>query len=568
MGGELMHRFFGITIQELMELGILEGAKILTGEGGLNRRITRVNVMEVPDILDWVTPGEFLLTTAYSIKDDLNKLKELIPQLDSKGLAGIGIKTKRYIKDIPDDILKLADALNFPIIEIPYDISYSEIILPLLTEIIDNQANILLKIDKFHNRLIQIMLRGGGLKEIAEIIHESSGNSLAIRENIFKTNTIIANEGMASEIEEILVGEENNKAVLKNHITDRSSHFVVKDSIQEKEIRRLSIPIYTEERNYGYIFIWEDKRELSPVELNVIESSTPIIALDLVKKMSIFEIENKHKIDFFDDLFSNDENRHRRALERSTFFNFDKDLNYAVIVISIENIEKHIQATPNNINFLNQLNARLVSIIERLSKFRKEKIILGNKSDCLIFLFGSKKDRSNQDIKKDIFEFCSEIIKYTEVESIKDNILIGIGRNYPRFTELWRSYREASRAAGSLKGGVSDKYIHYDDLGIYRILSYEEIRPEILQFYTEILEPLVKYDKDKDSELVKTLNKFFECKGNLKKISEEMYTHYNTIIYRIQRIEDITGRSLEDHNDRLNIQISLKILEILNEGKI
>ena len=49
-----------------------------------------------------------------------------------------------------------------------------------------------------------------------------------------------------------------------------------------------------------------------------------------------------------------------------------------------------------------------------------------------------------------------------------------------------------------------------------------------------------------------------------KKVSEEMYTHYNTIIYRMQRIKEITELDLDDPNQRLNIQIALKILNILN----
>ncbi len=50
--------------------------------------------MEVPDIIDWVEEGEFLLTTAFSIRDRLDELEELITQLNNRGLAGIGIKTK------------------------------------------------------------------------------------------------------------------------------------------------------------------------------------------------------------------------------------------------------------------------------------------------------------------------------------------------------------------------------------------------------------------------------------------------------------------------------------------
>lgn len=46
-------------------------------------------------------------------------------------------------------------------------------------------------------------------------------------------------------------------------------------------------------------------------------------------------------------------------------------------------------------------------------------------------------------------------------------------------------------------------------------------------------------------------------------MSENLYTHYNTVLYRINRIKEITGLNLDDPNDRLNLEIALKIRELL-----
>jgi purine catabolism regulator len=563
-----MYRSVGITIRDLLKLGILKDAKNLSGSAGMDRKITKVNVMEVPDILDWVQPGEFLLTTAYSIKDDIIKLKELIPELNKRGLAGLGIKTKRYIKEIPEIVLKTARDLDFPLIEIPYDVSYADIIMPVLTDIVNSQTTILKQIDGFNSRLMNVMLKGGSLKEIANAIHGGLGISLAIYENIFKSYEIICPDDQKEEIESIIVAESNRKRVMNYKDTGKNSYIRTRDMLGGKSVERIMIPICTEDRNYGNIFIWQDQKELSPVELSVMESAAPLIALDLLKKLSIYEIENKHKIEFFDDLLSSDEGRQRKALERSTFFNFDKNLSYSVIIITIRDIDSLMKLTPNNTNYLHHLNNKLMSIVERLSKSRKEKIIYGNKSDRMIILYSSELGKNKLELKNEIFKFCEEVFAYAEIESIKENISIGIGRNYSEVGKLWMSNREAQRAVENLIGSREGHPIHYDDLGIYRILSYEELKPELFHFYKEILEPLVKYDREKDSDLVKTLKKYFECRSNLKKVSEEMYTHYNTIIYRMQRIKEITGINLEDPNERLNLEISLKIYDILKTEQL
>ena len=142
-----MYNISGITVEELLDLDIMNEGKILAGKKGLTNVITKVNVMEVPDIINWVEEGEFLLTTAFSMKDDLEGFRDLIIHLKEKGLAGLGIKTKRYIKEVPMDVLKIADDLGFPLIEISYDLSYSTIITGVLTEIVNNQTNKLYRID-------------------------------------------------------------------------------------------------------------------------------------------------------------------------------------------------------------------------------------------------------------------------------------------------------------------------------------------------------------------------------------------------------------------------------------
>jgi purine catabolism regulator len=105
--------------------------------------------------------------------------------------------------------------------------------------------------------------------------------------------------------------------------------------------------------------------------------------------------------------------------------------------------------------------------------------------------------------------------------------------------------------------------LHFDDLGIYRILSHEDIQPELYQFFMETLGPIVDYDREKDAELLDTLKMYYQCGCNLKKVSEEMYTHYNTVIYRMQRIKEIGSIDFNDANTTLNVHIALKILDVL-----
>lgn len=561
-----MDKVVGISVEELMNLSILKNAKLLSGEEGLSNKITEINVMEVPDIVDWVKPGEFLLTTAYSIKDDIEKLNIIIPKLKEKGLAGIGIKTKRYIESIPQSVLDTSSKYKFPIIDIPFDVSYADIIMPVLTEVVNKQTVLLKRIAEFNERLTKIMLKGGSLDEIAKAINKSLGVGIAILEDVFKTHVLVCDSSERDDLEDIIDQEFKNPSDMRIYNYVENQYLRIEDTVEGKKIQRIMLSINTEDESYGKIIVWEDTKKLSSIELSVIEASCSLIALDLMKKLSIFENENKHRIEFFDDLLSDDDGRKKKAMEKANYFDFNKSISYSVIVISIGSIENLVRLTPNNTNYLSYINSKLVSIVERLSKRYPNKVIYGNKSDRMIVLFGSELEKTMEQKKKAAMRFCSEVLEYAKLEMIHDNLSIGVGRNYKDVYKLSSSMREANRAVENMQlNNRTSAPVHYDDLGIYRILSYEELQPELYQFYQETLEPLVKYDKEKDSDLVETLNCYFSCGSNLKKVSEEMFTHYNTVIYRMQRIKEITNLNLDDPDQRLNIQISLKILDILKK---
>ncbi|HEY5248013.1 MAG TPA: PucR family transcriptional regulator ligand-binding domain-containing protein, partial [Dermatophilaceae bacterium] len=55
----------GLSLRAVLEMECLGGARILAGHAGLDRVVSRLNVMEVPDILPWVRPNQLLLTTGY-----------------------------------------------------------------------------------------------------------------------------------------------------------------------------------------------------------------------------------------------------------------------------------------------------------------------------------------------------------------------------------------------------------------------------------------------------------------------------------------------------------------------
>lgn len=175
-----MRKQYGITVEEALTLGVVNRLSVVGGRQGLDRVIKLVNVIEVPDIMDWVLEGEFLLTTGYSFREFPELMITLISKMAEADSAGLAIKPKRFIKEIPPDLIARADEYGIPILEVPYDLSFSEIIAPILGVITNKQNQILQKLEQGNRKLTEIMLHGSTLDDLCFEASKMIHNPVAI----------------------------------------------------------------------------------------------------------------------------------------------------------------------------------------------------------------------------------------------------------------------------------------------------------------------------------------------------------------------------------------------------
>lgn len=86
---------------------------------------------------------------------------------------------------------------------------------------------------------------------------------------------------------------------------------------------------------------------------------------------------------------------------------------------------------------------------------------------------------------------------------------------------------------------------------------------EIHQYYRRTIKKLEKYDEECSSNLIETLETYFKC--NLKKTlaAQKLYIHVETLRYRLNRIEEITGYSLDDSEGIFALQMGLKLKKLI-----
>ena len=543
---------YGISMNSILRMEILQDAKLLAGASGTDQIVTSVNVMVDPNVVNLVSGGELLVSTAYAVRENLPQLLELIPQLKQRGVVALGLKFNSYINEIPQEILILCDTLSFPLFEIPNSISFSQLITPIMTTIVNNQAQMLGDIYELQKALTATMLSGGGLQSIVQTLFDRFGNSIAIYNDFFSSFVLACSdrrrESITRRMEDLVRAGSSGRET----VSLMSSREV--DNVDGLICNKIIIPIYSDKKKYGSIYIWEDNREITNVDLAVLEASTSLIALDMIKKISMYEMENNHKASFLDDLLVHDEERQRKSLANAEYFDFDVDAEHRVAVIRVLSGNSTISNSS-----LYKTNNSIVNILRRVSRDSSIKVLFVNKCDSIVLVFELPVHEDGNYLQH-LHSFVDSAMNALEAEGILSMVSIGMGRSYADATNLWKSFNEAGRAAACWN--IDDVRIHsYEDLGIYRFLSYEALRPELVLFYNETLKVLVDYDHDRDSELVHTLSLYFRCGGNLKRLAEEMGVHYNTVAYRIQRIKELAHVSFDNADQMLNLQIALKIYE-------
>lgn len=117
----------GITVQDILKRYPATLSKVAAGIGGLHRNVTHVGIMDAPDILDWVKPGEFLITTGFALENSVEAFEDLVAGLAKANCAALGLKIRRFWDGFPSSVISKANTLDFPLLEIPPTVTLADI---------------------------------------------------------------------------------------------------------------------------------------------------------------------------------------------------------------------------------------------------------------------------------------------------------------------------------------------------------------------------------------------------------------------------------------------------------
>jgi len=549
-----------MNVKEVMELRVFEGAKVVAGQKGLNRKIKGVTIMEAPDIVGWLHGGELLLTSLYPVQKDPEMQKKLVYELNERSIAAMAIKTRRFVEEIPLAMLEIADTLNLPIIELPMHVNYVDIISEVFTEIISRQNKRLKYSEKVHKYFTDIALKGGTLEEIASGLAELVGNPVAILDR--------RKELLVSTDHQYPLNLENDVEIERQSLNEELHYYrkplYVNNEELENKYTEVVVPISIKDEICGYLVVGEMNGLMAEHDFIALEHAATVVALELAKQMAVEEVERRFQNDFIEDVVAGKIESEETLYNRAKFLGWKVNFPLAVIVANIDLFEEFaLKNKDKGEQFAQNTKEFIFDSIKRQLKRQNSKTIIGQRSDTIIALYPLKDGEEEKELAE-IKKHWRQVLREKGAYHLNPTFSMGVGGIAYDLKEIPLVYKKALDALsfGRMISGPKCVTL-YDELGIYRLLCQIEDKELLKTFIPDTLKKLMAYDRKNHTDLTESLEVYLNCSGNLKETAEKLFVHYKTILYRIKRIEDITGSDLTSNNIRLELQIGFKVLELL-----
>lgn len=153
-----------------------------------------------------------------------------------------------------------------------------------------------------------------------------------------------------------------------------------------------------------------------------------------------------------------------------------------------------------------------------------------------------------------------------EMEGSLEGFSIAVSLSRPALdpVDLHRAAAEALLAANVAEARGQSR-LAFEETGAYRLLlgTMSEDPGELQRFHEETVAPLVAYDDQYETELVRTLETFLDADGNVARTSERLFTHRHTVRYRLDRVRELSGLDVGSTDGRERLSLGLKSMRVL-----
>ncbi len=529
----------GLTVREMLGQDAMRGTRIIAGAAGLDRVVRRLNVMTVPNIVRWTKQDEFLLTTGYPLPRRPGEFCRLIEQLAENGLAGLGVKLDEYLAEVPADAVQLADRAAFPIVVIPHSSPLDDVLSQTFETIVNRQATALARRQQVHDAFLRVALTGGGLARL-------SGELAGI---LLGADVVICDPAGYPLAATTRVGAVTFTDASGRVGTDWLAAGLHTDAANGTPWA--AAVIRAGELRHGWVIAAGGPAGLPGVAGVAVEQAALVAALEITRDLAVLAVEQQFASNALHDLVTGTAADMDQALERAARFGWDLRRPLAVLVARDCDVEHRVAEPSDESSRTQEATAlRAAELWTRAVRDRDRGAAVAGFATELVAVVGVTDPAA-----------LARMV-HADMTATGRPYSVGVSQDGEGPLDIPRLYEEARVALQvGLRLGGRSAVTSFAGLGLYRLISNVS-QAELRAFVHDTLGPVLDLPEPARSDLLKSLAVLASTRYNVAESARILHYHYNTMRYRVTKLERLLGEFADDAAATLRIGVALEILRM------
>jgi purine catabolism regulator len=532
-----------MRISDMLDLALFRdaGYEVVAGEDLLDREVRWVHTGEIADIAQFLSGGEVLLTAATGLQQDEKSQRRYIRELSEVGAAAVVIELGRGMKRISLSMIEEARKGGLVLIALKGEVPFVAVTHTIHTQLISSAHASVVRAMQIDDALSQLILDGAPLPAVLELLSSRLRNPVILED---ASHRVVAYGRASGSFAPVLRAWQAHSRSAHEPVAGVSVH------IAEAKQRCAWCEITLRGEAWGRLHVLEIDSPLDDLVRLALGRAAHTIALHLMVERDA-HLSDEAELSLVRGLAAGRDFNGQDFIDRAAGLGLSLDGDLVALATSPPRTDRQ----PDD---LEEPIARLVHAVREALPAARWSGVVGELDGTVVVV--AEADTEHPGGYQEAAAAVADRLAQAGVSSG----CVGVSRPC-RPSALPRAFQE-SRAAHRLAPVNGEARVQfYDDLALHRLLAPLMPGPELATFVEGELGDLIAYDADHKSDLLRTLDAYLFANGNKIATAESLFLRRRSVYYRLERIEQVLGCSLDSADRRARLYLALRARELLED---
>ncbi len=544
------------TLADLVNQGDPGAVEVLTGEVGMDRPVLRVTLLTAAALPERDLTGHLVLTTTEALAEAEATGRDLVAELAAAEITGLAVQ-RSPTRPVPASALAAATGADLPLVALDGHASLDGLVNAYISRVHGAQRQLLERTDEVHRALLHVVLTGGDLRDLCEQLVGLLHGAAVVTST---DGRVLAGAGAPGELDHAMALD----------CFDRTGRFIVEyepvgirtptdvSGSQADRWRRAMVRIVAGAHDHGRLVAFSSTRALTADDVHLLERAATVAALAITKQQAVSTVEGKYRAEFLRDALAGRAGDPQQLIAHAESLGWDLGRPAVVVVAEIDADDEAAGLPREEVRAIQERFARAWAQAVRV---RDTDAPCVGFSREVVTVLGVGRDQAAEATMQTV----RDVVRVVRGDGGggRRSFSTGVSRPITTPAQLPSAYEEALKAVAVGRQVHGDGALtHFDGLGIFRLLALVPDSADLRRFVTEALGDLATDAARENADLRQTLTVLLDTNLNVAETARVLHFHYNTLRYRITKLERMVGPFTTDPQLRLTLALALKVIQM------